>query len=139
MSFSEEIPTERILNFVALGDQELGTSEMQGPRKWKSIKTFQTLPKNGVGVGKKHDFRGLVESNGDEFVLQVSNDGLFQNIHKPGIMLKQMHHNPPYHRILLKLYTDPDHERRTFSILASRAMAYSKFVHPLGKSSGYGR
>ena len=56
MSFSEEIPTERILNFVALGDQELGTSEMQGPRKWKSIKTFQTLPKNGVGVGKKHDF-----------------------------------------------------------------------------------
>ena len=139
MSFSEEIPTERILNFVAIGDQELGTSEMQGPRKWNSIKTFQMLPKIGVGgVGKKCDFRGLVQSNGDEFVLQVSNDGLYQNRHKPGIMLEQtVSHGSSM--LDFTLYTDPDHERRTFSILASRAMAYSKFVHPLGKSSGYGR
>ena len=90
--------------------------------------TLMSLPLKTKSNGLKDDGFGC-----------ASNDGLFQNIHKPGIMLKQMHHNPPYHRILLKLYTDPDHERRTFSILASRAMAYSKFVHPLGKSRGYGR
>ena len=111
--------------------QIYGTSERQGPQLWKSIFTFEKLPSlDGTSNGQKYNLRGLKRSNGDSFELQVSNDGYFQDKNKPGIMLGKTENVA---NLGLRF------NGQEFRFETSRAMAYSNFVHPLGKSTGHGR
>ena len=147
--FSQDgIPNERVLNFVYLGDQDHGPSLLQGPRKWKSFFTFEKLPHvNGNVNGQIYDFNGMLhrDHGGNyhptyhPFELQVSNDGSFQNIKKPGSLYTwtqdwRVQNFSNFPKYVFNLFTDPGHEKRSYILKTSRAMAYQGFVHPLGKS-----
>ena len=98
---------------------------------------------NGIGNGQIYDFNGMLNKdkggNYFPFELQVSNDGSFQNIKKPGSLYtwpeeKRGENQSNYPKYHFTLFTDPGHEKRSYMLKISRAMAYQGFVHPLGES-----